>query len=102
MAHDFRVFFMGHKDSMEARYTTNKGMLPEVLLREMRESFARSEEFLDLETAKSDPVQDQKQELQDIIHNAAPEELGLMLEVLRSAGKTGRARQSPPQTVQSR
>lgn len=25
IAHDFRVFFMGHKGSIEARYTTNKG-----------------------------------------------------------------------------
>ena len=31
IAHDFRVFFMGHKGSMESRYTTNKGVLPEVL-----------------------------------------------------------------------
>ena len=28
IAHDFRVFFMGHKGSMEARYTTNKGYAP--------------------------------------------------------------------------
>ena len=32
MAHDFRVFFMGHKGSMESKYITNKGILPEVLL----------------------------------------------------------------------
>ena len=30
-------------------------MLPEILLCEMRGSFARSEEFLGLETAKSNP-----------------------------------------------
>ncbi len=46
---------------MEARYTTNKGMLPEILLSEMRESFKRSEEFLDLENTKEDPIIEQKQ-----------------------------------------
>ncbi|HYL66979.1 MAG TPA: hypothetical protein VEU72_07475 [Nitrosopumilaceae archaeon] len=49
IAHDFRVFFMGHKGSMEAKYTTNKGMLPLELIEEMKQAFRRSEEFLDLE-----------------------------------------------------
>src|SRR3989454_5898202 len=49
IAHDFRVFFMGHKGSIEARYTTNKGMLPQTLVNEMRNAFRRSQEFLDLE-----------------------------------------------------
>ena len=30
IAHDFRVFFMGHKGSIESGYTTNKEVLPEV------------------------------------------------------------------------
>ena len=90
IAHDFRVFFMGHKGSMEARYTTNKGMLPDMLVREMRESFVRAEEFLDLEDnaghAGHRQVQDHKQEMHDIISSATPEQLGLMLEALRGAG----------------
>ena len=49
IAHDFRVFFMGHSGSMEARYTTNKGILPNTLIKEMKSAFKRSEEFLDLE-----------------------------------------------------
>ena len=85
MAHDFRVFFMGHKGSMESKYTTNKGMLPEVLLQEMRESFARSEEFLDLENtaAGKDHVLEQKEEMHHMIRKATPEQLDLMLEALR-------------------
>ena len=104
MAHDFRVFFMGHKGSMEARYTTNKGLLPEALTREMRESFARAEGFLDLETARTDPVRDQKQEMHDMIANATPESLGLMLEALqKSAGniQARPGRQSQMQMLQS-
>lgn len=90
MAHDFRVFFMGHKGSMEAKYTTNKGVLPEILLDEMRDAFARSEEFLDLEVAKKDPVLEQKQEMHNVIRDATPQELGLLLEAYRvmGAGKT--------------
>ena len=41
IAHDFHIFFMGHKGSMQARYTTNKGVLPESLLEEMRAAFVR-------------------------------------------------------------
>jgi len=92
MAHDFRVFFMGHKGSIEARYTTNKGILPEALTAEMRGSFERSEELLDQSGA--DPVLEQRQEARDIIEQATPEQLGRVLEVLnapaRRAGPDGR------------
>ncbi len=55
IAHDFRVFFMGHKGSIEAKYTTNKNILSKLLIDEMRESFRKSQEFLDLEvTAKKE------------------------------------------------
>ena len=65
IAHDFRVFFMGHKGSIEAIYTTNKRILPEALTREMRNSFERSEELLEQDDA--DPVLEQRQEVQGII-----------------------------------
>ena len=52
IAHDFRVFFMGHKGSMEAKYTTNKSLLPAELADEMWEAFKRSQELLDLEQNK--------------------------------------------------
>jgi hypothetical protein len=46
VAHDYRVFWMGHKGSMEARYTTNKGRLPAALVDDMREAYSRCESFL--------------------------------------------------------
>ena len=52
IANPFTVFFMGHKGIIEAKYTTNKGVLPEALINEMREAFKRSEEFLDLEVSQ--------------------------------------------------
>ena len=50
IAHDFRVFFMGHTGSMEAKYTTNKSILPKALTDEMYTSFKKCQEFLDYET----------------------------------------------------
>ena len=48
---------MGHKGSMEARYTTNKSLLPNSLVVEMRTSFQRSQEFLDLELQTSEKLE---------------------------------------------
>ncbi|MHB8601686.1 MAG: hypothetical protein ACYC6W_07815 [Nitrosotalea sp.] len=61
IAHDFRVFFMGHSGSMEARYTTNKGVLPNALIKEMKNAFKRSEEFLDLEMQTDEQLEMQQE-----------------------------------------
>ena len=65
IAHDFRVFFIGHKGSMEAKYTTNKGMLPVALIEEMKQAFLRSQEFLDLEI-RTEEKQNQKSEVENL------------------------------------
>jgi hypothetical protein len=62
IAHDFRVFFMGHKGSIESKYTTNKGILPDTLIEEMRQAFKRSEEFLDLEMQRNDTAKKEEKE----------------------------------------
>ena len=65
-----------------------------MLVDEMRESFTRSEEFLDLEITKTDPILGQKTDMHNTIQNATLEELGLMLEMVQkmNIGKTGQAR----------
>ena len=40
VAHDFRVFWMGHKGSIEAKYTTNKSILSMALIDEMKDHFS--------------------------------------------------------------
>src|SRR5437879_10543481 len=77
IAHDFRVFFMGHKGSMEAKYTTNKGILPEMLVDEMREAFSRSEEFLDLEKGEIPPLEKQKEISKEKLQNLTQDEIEL-------------------------
>ncbi len=83
-SHSFACFWFGHKGDMSARYSTNKGILPEILVKEMRESFKRSEELLDLELTKEDPILKQKEEMRDTIQKATPEELGKMLEMFHT------------------
>lgn len=46
ISHAYRQFFMGHKGDIEARYTTNKGRLPQDLIEDMRRSFRECEEYL--------------------------------------------------------
>ncbi len=82
IAHDFRIFFMGHKGSTEAKHTTNKGVLPEGLINEMREAFKRCEEFLDLEVKEEDPLFKQKEELRTMIEKATPEQMQKILTLL--------------------
>lgn len=50
MVHSYRQFVMGHKGDIEARYTVNKSKLPEDLIEDMRESYRRSQEFLQTTT----------------------------------------------------
>jgi len=83
-SHSFASFWFGHKGDMSARYSTNKGILPESLTKEMRESFLRSEELLDQELIHEDPTLKQKEELSETIQKATPEELGKMLEMIQN------------------
>ena len=75
---------MGHKSNIEAKYTTNKGILAKSMLNEMRMAFKRSEELLDLETKNEDPLLKQREPVQLALQDATPEQFGKMLEVLKS------------------
>ena len=46
ISHSYRQFFMGHVGDMEARYTTNKGRLPEAVVEDMRRTYINSQEYL--------------------------------------------------------
>jgi len=52
LIHDWRVFFMGHKGSIEAVYTVSKG-LPDDVIERMRDSYRKASEKY-LETAKKE------------------------------------------------
>lgn len=42
----YRAFFMGHKGNMEARYTTNKGRIPQEMIEDMRSAYKRCQPYL--------------------------------------------------------
>ena len=86
IAHDFRVFFMGHKGTMESRYTTNKGILPVILVNEMSDAFARSEEYLDQTIM---PSLDEKTPKNQTTTQATPEQLNQRLLMVEQILKTG-------------
>lgn len=54
VSHALRQFWMGHKGDIEARYTTNKGRLPDDLIEDMRRRFADAEEYLTTRKARDE------------------------------------------------
>jgi len=60
MTHSYRQFFMGHVGDMEARYTTNKGRLPEEMIEDMRESYKNSQSFLQTTVIEEEGKEDLK------------------------------------------
>ena len=56
VAHDYRVFWMGHKGSIEARYTTNKARLPTDFIEDMRATYKRCLPFLETISGQHDDV----------------------------------------------
>jgi hypothetical protein len=57
ISHPWRQFFMGHKGDIEARYSTSKGRLPQEIVEEMRQTYARCEHLLTTlpEAGREDP-----------------------------------------------
>ena len=56
VAHDYRVFWMGHKGSIEARYTTNKARLSGDFIEDMRATYKRCLPFLETISGQHDDV----------------------------------------------
>ncbi len=75
------------RGSIEAKYTTNKGVLPEAVINEMREAFKHSEEFLDLEKKEDDPLLKQREQAQLAVTKATPEQVQKILSIV-SIGNT--------------
>jgi hypothetical protein len=58
MGADSRSFFMGHKGTIERRYTLNKHKLPRELMRLMREQYIRGTEYLVAEQITRESIED--------------------------------------------
>ncbi len=68
------------------KYTTNKGILLDDLIEEMRDAYRSSEEFLDLEKKEEKSiVEKQREQLQRAISRATPEQVQKVLPLVVSA-----------------
>lgn len=76
---DYRQFWMGHKGDMEARYTTNKNRLSRDVVEDMRQSYAKSLEYLETEAAKTseEKMRDSFRRQLLIVAGFKPEEVDL-------------------------
>ena len=60
ISHPYLQFIAGHKGDIEARYSTNKGRLPPEMIEDMRQAYARSQEYL--ETVKPETTEEKIRE----------------------------------------
>lgn len=71
IAHDFRVFWMGHVGSIEAIYTTNRLTLSNMLFNEMREAYNRASplllESINPEEIRKEVTESVEKKLQDMM-----------------------------------
>jgi hypothetical protein len=82
ISHSWRVFFMGHKGDIEARYSTNKGRLPPDMIEEMREAYKRCEPLLSTEAVRIDQSSVVKEAKVEALKSIAKTLLGIdLLEV---------------------
>lgn len=62
MPHPYRVYMMGHKGDIDARYTTNKGQLPPHLIEDLRAKYKACEAYLSKMSSITVP---EEKEMQD-------------------------------------
>jgi hypothetical protein len=65
ISHPWRVFFIGHKGDIEARYSTNKARLPPIMTEEMREAFKKSSTLMQTSNATSNSEDQLKKALKE-------------------------------------
>ena len=95
MVHAYRQFFMGHKGDIEARYTTNKGRLPEQLIEDMRSAYDQSQIFL---TGNADVDDEQREEMFRRTCERLASMYGIDPSLIPNKGK----KESPPGPYESR
>jgi hypothetical protein len=82
VSHPYLQFFMGHKGDMEARYSTNKGVLPQNIIEDMRINFKECEPFLTTLTIPFDQSSIVKEAKAEALKSIAKNLMGIdLLEV---------------------
>jgi len=82
ISHPYLQFIAGHKGDIEARYSTNKGILPEEMVEDMRKSIQGCEPFLGTTTRELDQSAVVKEAKIEALKSIAKSLLGMdLLEV---------------------
>ena len=84
--HDFRVFWMGHKGSIEAVYTTNHRTLPDSLVQEMRRAFAKAEPLLE-QSREDAEIEKRRSSIMSRVTQADADTLGEIAKLLDVAAR---------------
>jgi len=81
-SHPYLQFMMGHKGDMEARYSTNKGVLPPDMIEDMRKAYKECEPFLSTVVQPLEQVSVVKEAKVEALKSIAKSLLGIdLLEV---------------------
>lgn len=79
ISHPYLQFMMGHKDDIEARYSTNKGMLPPDMIEDTCNSYKQCEPFLTTVIAEAERADIVKQAKIEALKSIAKTLLGIDL-----------------------
>jgi len=69
VSHAYLQFWMGHKGDIEARYSVNKGVLPQEMVRDMKDSYRKSLRFLQT-TATGQSEDEQQSDFKKLVATA--------------------------------
>jgi hypothetical protein len=79
ISHPYLQFIMGHKGDIEARYSTNKGVLPPDMIEDMRKAYSECEPFLSTATQPLEQASIVKEAKIEALKSMAKSLLGIEL-----------------------
>jgi hypothetical protein len=82
ISHPYLQFIMGHKGDIEARYSTNKGVLPPDMVEDMRKAYKECEPFLSTATQPLEQASIVKEAKIEALKSMAKSLLGIDLRAL--------------------
>jgi hypothetical protein len=85
ISHPYLQFIAGHKGDIEARYSTNKGKLPDQMIEDMRRSYGECEQFLGTATQPLEQASIVKEAKLEALKSLAKSLLGIDLLEVRVA-----------------
>ena len=79
ISHPYLQFIIGHKGDIEARYSTNKGVLPPDMIEDMRKAYKECEPFLSTATQPMEQASIVKEAKTEVLKSMAKSLLGIDL-----------------------